>query len=316
MKTGTRRTFLIRAGRLTMGLGLLPALATVVSGCRTMEKVTKIGTDFAASEGLISGSQADSIIRSSAAVAKTFTDITPEQEYYIGRAVGATILENYRPYESAAPNRYVNLLGQALARASDGPRTFSGYHFQILDSDDINALSAPGGLIFVTRGLLKCCGNEDAAAAVLAHEIAHVQLKHGLQAIKKARLTSALTTIGQESAKTFGGRQLAELTGTFGDAIADITQTLINSGYSRKFEYQADQTAATMMTRVGYDPNGLVELLAAMDRRLKPGARGFSKTHPEPRQRIAELQRIIGPVQNVTAPAGRQARFDAAIGAI
>ena len=92
-----------------------------------------------------------------------------------------------------------------LSKTSDLPETFGGYHFLILDSDEINAFAAPGGFIFVTRGLLRCCKHEDAAAAVLAHEIGHVELRHGLQAIKKSRITTALTTLGIAGVKTFGG---------------------------------------------------------------------------------------------------------------
>ncbi len=64
--------------------------------------------------------------------------------------------------------------------------------------------------IFITRGMLRCCRNEAAVAAVLAHEIGHVESKHGLQAIKKSRVTAALTTIGVEGSKQLGGQELAE----------------------------------------------------------------------------------------------------------
>ncbi len=76
------------------------------------------------------------------------------------------------------------MLGQSLVIFSDRPETFGGYHFLLLDSNEINAFAAPGGLILVTRGMLQCCANEDELAAVLAHEIAHVEKKHGLTAIK------------------------------------------------------------------------------------------------------------------------------------
>ena len=81
-------------------------------GCETMKVVTDIGTSIAVSQGSISDDQAESIRKSSAAVGKAFTDITPEQEYYIGRAVGASIVGQYKPYTGAAATRYLNLLGQ------------------------------------------------------------------------------------------------------------------------------------------------------------------------------------------------------------
>ena len=256
----------------------------------------------------------ESVMKVSQAVARSFEDFTPEQEYYIGRTVGGIILEKYRPYDNAKVNQYINVLGQTLAQASDLPETYGGYHFLVQDSDEINALAAPGGLIFITRGLLKCCRNEDAVAAVLAHEIGHVQFKHGLQAIKTSRVTSALTLIGIESAKTFGGEELADLTRTFEGSIADITGTLINSGYSRTFESQADAAAVAILKRVGYDPNGLVDMLKVMQGNLKPGGLDFAKTHPSPASRIEDLQKILGEYAEVKTPAARQARFMSALG--
>ena len=81
-----------------------------------------------------------------------FEDITPEQEHYIGRSVAAVILSKYRYCNHRNGQRYVNVMGQTLAQASDRPETFGGYHFLILDTDEINALSAPGGFVFVTKG--------------------------------------------------------------------------------------------------------------------------------------------------------------------
>jgi predicted Zn-dependent protease len=295
------------------GLAIMLALPFFISGCKTMEAMTTIGTSLGQSVGLLTESQAESITKTSKAVERSFEDFTPEQEYYIGRTVGAVITNKYKPYQNESANAYINLLGQTLAGASDMPETFNGYHFLILDSDEINALSTPGGLIFITRGLLRCCRNEDAVAAVLAHEIGHVEFKHGLQAIKKSRITSALLIIGTESAKTFGGEDLANLTKTFEGSITDITSTMINNGYSRGFERQADMAAVTILKRVGYNPDGLVDMLKEMEKRLKPGGLDFAKTHPSPESRIADIQKQIGKYAKVQEPEVRQKRFLAAL---
>jgi predicted Zn-dependent protease len=315
MTIGSKQQFLGPAVKLAvLGLGIMLALPVFISGCKTMEAVTNIGTSIGQSVGMITESQAESISKSSKAVARSFEDFTPEQEYYIGRTVGAVVINKYKPYNNKKANAYINLLGQTLAKASDMPETFNGYHFLILDSDEINALAAPGGLIFITRGMLRCCRNEDAVAAVLAHEIGHVQFKHGLQAIKKSRITSALITIGAEGAKTFGEEDLASLTATFEDSISDITSTLVNNGYSRKFERQADIAAVTILKRVGYDPNGLVDMLKVMDKKLKPGSPDFAKTHPSPASRIADIQKDIGKYAGGKRSKARHARFLAALG--
>lgn len=293
---------------------LLAALAGW-SGCAAMEQVAQVGTSVAKSQGVVTEEQAKSINRSTAAIAKTQEDFTPEQEYYIGRSVGAVIVNRYKPYPNAQANGYLNLLGQTLAQASDRPETFGGYHFLILDSDEINAFAAPGGLIFVSRGMLRCCKSEDAVAAVLAHEIGHIQLRHGIQSIEKSRQTQALTILAAEGAKTFGGKALSDLTKTFEGSINDITSTLINSGYSRGFEQEADASAVRILSRVGYNPNALVAMLREMEGRLKPGGLDFAKTHPSPGSRINDIESIVGRAALAEPPA-RHERFRKAMGNI
>jgi predicted Zn-dependent protease len=287
-----------------------------LASCQTMESATTMATAIGQGAGIISGSQAESIRKTGAAVSRSAEEFTPEQEYYIGRSVGAVVLSKSRAYENNQVNQYVNVLGQTLAQASDLPVIFGGYHFLVLNSDEINAFATPSGLIFVTRGLLRCCLNEDALAAVLAHEIGHIQLRHGMQAIQKARVTEALTTIAAEGAKTFGSKEVAALTQTFGGTITDITNTMINKGYARSSEYEADKAAVALLRRVGYNPNGLVEMLSAMKKNLKAGGLDFAKTHPAPDDRIAEIQKDGLKYAAVQAPAARQNRFKQTLGKI
>jgi len=307
----SRREFLSQAGRWTfLGLGAAPALSLFISSCATtMTATSKITTTIGVKAGALDEEKAEAIQKEVTEAAKSFRDFTPEQEYYIGRAVGATILNQYRPYEEPEANLYLNLLGQTLAQFSELPETFNGYHFLILDADDINALSAPGGLIFVSRGLLRCCEHEDALAAVLAHEIGHVQYKHGLQAIRKSRITSAITTLAIKGVKGLGSETLAKLTETFEGSIRDITSTLINSGYSRGFEKTADKAAVDILDRAGYNPRGLIDMLKIMKKKLNPGGLDFAKTHPSPSWRIATLREYIVGYPRVEKPKARQDRF-------
>lgn len=286
------------------------ASAALLAGCQALTTMSELGTAVGVASGTLTPEQAQSISRSTAAAGKAFESITPEQEYYIGRAVAATILSRYQPADVPEVNQYLNLMGQSLALASDKPETFGGYHFLVLETDDINAFAAPGGLIFVSRGLLRCCPTEDAVAAVLAHEIGHVQHAHGLRAIKKSRLTGAFMTLAAESAKQFGGRELAELTTAFEGAIGDITATLINSGYARKFETQADRAAVSILQRVGYNPRGLEQMLLEMDRRMDPAGPGFAKTHPDPGVRLQAIRSSLAGAPSAF-PQTRQKRFEA-----
>jgi len=281
-----------------------------------LEVATQAGTAVGVATGTISVDQAQSINKGAKAAGKAFEKLTPEQEYYIGRSVAASILAAYKPYDNPAANNYLNTLGQALAMASDKPETFGGYHFLVMDTDEVNAFAAPGGFILISRGMLRCCKNEDEVAAVLAHEIAHVQHEHGLRAIKKSRWTSAFTILGAEAAKNLGGEQLAQLTTAFEGAISDVTATVMNSGYARKLESEADATAITILKRVGYNPAGLHNMLHEMEERLGHDDRGFAKTHPDPADRVADIEEAIGSATEIAAQKQRDARFKKALGKI
>ncbi|HPS09259.1 MAG TPA: M48 family metalloprotease [Kiritimatiellia bacterium] len=299
---------------LTPLYGCALAAALLPTGCST---VAQYGTMAGQAAGVITADQAQSINRSAVAMEKTFQDITPEQEYYIGRSVAATVLATYRPYDQAALNQYLTVLGQTLAQYSDKPETFGGYHFLVIETEEVNAFAAPGGLILVSRGLLRCCRSEDALAAVLAHEIGHVQNQHGLRAIKKGRLNAALTTLAVEAGKNLAGESLAEVTKAFEGSITDISSTLMNSGYARTLEHDADAAAVQILSRAGYNPKALVDMLGQMKTRIGvETGRGFGKTHPSPDVRIEHVRTLIGAQLAAAVPAARQRRFNDAIGMI
>lgn len=303
MKDSARRKFLGQAGVFALS-GLLFA------GCKTMETLEKnMGGILESSVSQVGGGKADLVMKSAKAIERNFTDFTPEQEYYIGRSVGAQILAKYPPYNNSKVNDFTNDLGQTLAQASDMPETFRGYHFLVQDSDEINAFAAPGGLIFITRGMIRCCDSEDAFAAVLAHEIGHVQHQHGIQSIQKSRVADTVAIIGVESAKQVGGGQLGQLLGLFEGSITDITKTLITDGYSRSYEGEADQAAINIMKRVGYNPASLMDMLRKMDKNLVPGRQDFSRTHPKPEERIQKIQEMIGSPSGKAFSVAREKRF-------
>ena len=289
---------------LSIGVGLLAALW--FCGCEGMGEV---GAEIGKATGVLTDSEAESVKRGAAAVEKSWQDLTPEQEYYIGRAVAARVFETYRPLDQPAANAYLNVLGQSLAVFSERPETFGGYRFLLLDSDEVNAFAAPGGLILVTRGMLRCCENEDELAAVLAHEICHVQAKHGLRAIKQSRLTEAFTIVAAESAKQLGSEELASLTREFESSVGDVVMTLTTSGYSRTQERDADAAAVRLLKRAGYPEAAIITMLNRMNERLADArGLGFAKTHPSATSRIDVLKPAI-PTAQAAPDAVRQQRF-------
>lgn len=291
--------------RFVLAGSVCASTALLQSGCAT---IAEIG----AASGVITEGQAQAIVRTGDAFGKALEQITPEQEYYVGRAVGASIVHQYGEFRNEDLTRYLNVLGQSLAMASDKPETFGGYHFMVLETEDINAFAAPGGLIFLSRGMIRLCQTEDELAAVLAHEIAHVNLGHAISAISNSRWTSAFAVLGTESMKNLGGEELAQLTTAFEGSIQDITKTLVTSGYARGQERQADALAVKILNRVGYDPSALVTMLQHMEKELKPGGLDFAKTHPPPAARIRDLTALTGG-RTAAVPAVRRDRFASAL---
>jgi predicted Zn-dependent protease len=290
---------------LAMTAGLSCSL--FMSGCAS---VARVGAQVGQATGVMTPQQADSLVKSAEAVEKTFKDITPEQEYYIGRSVGATIVSTYKIYGNDEATRYLNVLGQGVARYSDMPETFKGYHFLILDTDEINAFAAPGGFIFISRGMIRLCRSEDDLAAIVAHEVGHVQLRHAVGAIKSSRLTSALTVLAVEGTKSFGGEQLAQLTEAFEGSINDITKTMMNSGYARGQEREADKVAIVILKRTGYKQASLPNVLTRMGKVLETDHRGFGATHPPADVRVKELLPLIDDTKTPVPTSVRQKRFD------
>ncbi len=188
--------------------------------------------------------------------------ISDSEEYYIGRAVAARLLARNSLSQNKDATLYVNEVGQTVAKKSSLPRTYRGYHFGILETSDPNAYACPGGIILITRGLIKECQNEDELAAVLAHEVAHVAHKDGVKSINKSRWTEVLTSTGAEAARQYGGGVAGSLVSMFESSIDDVFKTLVVNGYSREAEANADREAVTTLTRAGYDPAALAAILS------------------------------------------------------
>ncbi|MDD8027352.1 MAG: M48 family metalloprotease [Acidobacteriota bacterium] len=254
------------------------------------------------------------VIKTAQTLRSTFGDISEEEEYYIGRSVAALILSRYAVLNNPTLNSYVNTLGQAVALSSDRPETYAGYHFQVLDTDEVNALAAPGGMIFLTKGLIKRCPDEEALADILAHEIGHVAARHGLQSIKKSRLADAFKQIESAAIQKYTPGELAKLTEVFDGVLGDISESLIEKGYDRKYEYEADESAVKTAAKTGYDPAGLNRFLQTMIGDKSAGSdKGWFKTHPTPEQRIERADKTMASLGALPKmQAVRTARFQAA----
>ncbi len=256
--------------------------------------VVQVGTAMGQGTGAVSVQDAETLERLLTQTAKAARPMTDQEEYFLGRAVAATILSRYRLYNNDRMTSYVNEVGQAVVLGSDRPYTYGGYHFAVLDTDEVNALSCPGGIIFLTRGMMRKLKNEDELAAVLAHEVAHVSHRDGIAAIQRSRWMEVASLLGSEAAKRVGGADLNKLVSLFQGSVDDVVKTLLVNGYSREQESAADQSALNFLNRLGYDPFALPDSLERLAKESSGGAnRGIFATHPGMSERASADTAII-----------------------
>jgi beta-barrel assembly-enhancing protease len=236
------------------------------------------------------GKHMDTIKSTADATQKAARPISDEEEYFVGRAVAAQIISSFQLSDDRALTAYISKVGQTVALHSEKPYTYGGYHFALLDSDDVNAFACPGGTIFITRGMLKTAGNEDELAAVLAHEIAHVNHQDGIAAIKKSRWTEAATIIGSSAVKEYGAQDLSKLVSIFEGSIDDIVKTLVVNGYGRDQEFSADKAALTYLEKTAYNPAALNDFLDRLAAQGKASKGGMLKTHPGTLERVEKVK--------------------------
>jgi len=290
---------------------IIIVLSGLMFSCQSLLKVADVGAQVAGSAGLIDKNTANAISNSSKAISSAAEEITPEQEYYIGRAVGANILTTYKIWNgSPALTAYVNRICSAITINSPRPNIYNGYYAAILDSNEINAFATSGGHIFITRGLINAAKSEDALAGVIAHEIAHIQLQHSIKAIKTSRITNALIITGTSAAGAATGYNVNELTDIFNESVGEIVTTMVNNGYSQSQEFDADNTAMSLMAAAGYNPSGLIDMLKQLNTIQSGTSGGFGKTHPTAAQRIANAEKSVGTYKVPDTSSYRQARFN------
>jgi len=226
-------------------------------------------------------------------MAEASKDITPSEEHYIGRAVAAMILEKYPLYENSAVNDYLGKVGLTVAYRSDRPMTYGGYHFAALDTDEINAFACPGGIILVTRGLLREVQNEDQLANVLGHEVAHVAKRHGISAIQKSRWTKFGFYAAGEVGKHYTPSEVGQLVGEFQSVVADVAKKVIEKGYSKGDEKEADSLGMRYAASAGYDPLAMEEFIKAELAKGIGNDTGPFSSHPSHEKRLKEIEGTI-----------------------
>ncbi len=214
-------------------------------------------------------------------------EFTPKEEYYLGRTLSARVLKEYPLHKNGKSdlNLYITKIGHTLASASDRPETYQGYRFVVLKSTHRNAYAVPSGYIFITTGLLDIVKNEDELAAVMAHEVSHIALKHPMISVNDYNKRKIISELIQfVTGRALSPHNISHSTLIFGNIVDEIYKN-IQSGYDSDKEKEADLMAVDILIRSGYNPHGFSEVL----KRLKK----HEGIHGTPNQRAMNVEKKI-----------------------
>jgi beta-barrel assembly-enhancing protease len=207
-----------------------------------------------------------------ASARRGFNLLTPQQEVEIGRQSAIAVEKRLPLLSDAGVNEYINRIGQGLAARAPGERY--PYSFKTANVSEVNAFAFPGGPIYITRGMIEAARSEGELAGALAHEIAHVALRHGTSQASKTYLAQAgLGAVTGEGATL--------------NIIAAVGGAGFNTAflkYSREAEAEAGALGAQILIRAGYDPREMAAFFQALRRGERAEAsqpRNFIDDHPE-----------------------------------
>lgn len=211
--------------------------------------------------------------------------ITTQQELEMGAQYSAEINRQLPIIRDASAHNFINQLGDQIARS--GQRGIN-YTFYIVNSDVVNAFAVPGGYVYVNRGLIERTRNLSELAGVLAHEIGHVEHRHGAEQMERMQRAN----LGVNLAYILLGRQPGAVEATAVNAAGSV----YFARHSREAENEADASAVPMMLAARMNPNGLVtmfQLLIEQQRRSPSTVEGWFSTHPTTQDRIEHAQQLI-----------------------
>ncbi|KAF0100397.1 MAG: TPR repeat-containing Zn-dependent protease [bacterium] len=210
---------------------------------------------------------------------------TQEEEVRIGQQIAGNLLGAAPLVRDEALQRYVNRVGLWVALQSERPDL--PWHFGVIDSDAINAFAAPGGYVFLTKGLYRKLRNEAELAGVLGHEIGHVLRQHHLKLLRQSQGIAALGG--------FLGRKVKDESELVQNLIGNGAE-IVARGLDKDAEYEADRIGMVLTARAGYDVYALPAVLAEIGHvpRNDKSVSLLFKTHPPPADRLEHLAEAVG----------------------
>jgi len=229
--------------------------------------------------------------------------MTEEEEILFGNYVDAVVTSQFPVFKDAELAEKISSLGNELVKKSHRPNL--PFTFKVLNTTTINAFAAPGGIVYITTGLLDRLESRDELASILGHEIGHVCARHSVNEWYTAqRMQQILTVVdlgllfaNLPPVATIGG----DLIGDFGRKIAALTAIIVYQGYSRSYETQADHLGVEYAYKAGFNPKASIDVLnkfiAIQKEKGHKEELTILSSHPKTEERIKDLQSFIAKIK-------------------
>ena len=216
------------------------------------------------------------------------------QQVEVGEQMTAIIVGSSKLHTNEKLQRYVNKVGQWVAShtsSTTSKNAAPSWQFIVIDTPDFNAFSMPGGFVVISSGAIDRLSSEAELAALLAHEVVHVEQKHQVKAIEKNKTFSnvgelAFLAADYQQSKKGGYDQNRYINRQIASEIFNVTQNLYTKGLSREDELDADEKAVILMARAGYDPYAYISLLQVVESIDNRNKTLILATHPKVSERI------------------------------
>ena len=223
----------------------------------------------------------------------------PADDVKVGRQAAAEVEQQMPILNDNEATSYVSRVGQRLVSAipSEFQHPEFQYYFKIVNARDINAFALPGGPMYVNRGMIEAAHNEGEMAGVMAHELAHVFLRHGTAQASKAQKYGLLAGI-----LGIGGQIIGGIPGAAAQ-IAGQGVGVYFLKFSREYETEADILGAQIMARAGYDPRDMASMFKTIEKQGGGGGPQWLSDHPNPGNRYdyitkeAQMLRVDNPIR-------------------
>ncbi len=219
--------------------------------------------------------------------------ISTSQEVAMGRDINKQIAGSNKIVSEGVEFDRLNNIGQRIARVSD--RLDFQYHFYLIDKDEMNAFTVPGGYVYFYTGLFRKLPSDDAIAAVVAHEVGHCAAKH---TVKKFQGQMGYDVVRNVALRVLAWKVpmpgVQNIAALGADSLVGIAMT----AYSRHDEYEADKLGIKYLYLAGFDLNGMIKTFEVLKEADKGGKMPlFLRTHPLAQDRIEAAKKEIATIK-------------------